>query len=112
MGKVTEDSRSYEKPIFSGNIDTCNVAKGTLGNFVISSLVERLKDRSNFTFSCPQKKGFYYVTNVKTIDGDALPKQLFGDTGHFESTTSIKAKLNSSKTLVPVVSIKVRGRKT
>lgn len=114
LGKVTEDAKSFDKTVFNGNIDTCNVAKGIFGNFIIRSVAEIMKETSNFTFTCPQRKGFFYAKNFKAIDSDSptsIPYHLLGITGKFEIYLTIKAKVPGSKTPIQIMSGKAIGTK-
>lgn len=75
---VTFESKIYKDPgiatnNFQGNIDSCNVAKGTIGNFLVKALLKDQEKYTNYRYECPQKKGFYYWHSFPVPDDTVLP---------------------------------------
>lgn len=68
--KTSLDAKDYEIDVYHGNVDSCNVAKGMVGNYLINFILAGLKEYSNFVIECPLRKGFYYITNFP------VPKQV------------------------------------
>lgn len=74
--KTSLASKSYEIDIFKSNVDSCNVAKGIVGNYIINFILSGLDEYSNLAFECPMRKGFVFIYNfpVPAQPQDFLPK--------------------------------------
>lgn len=75
---MTFEVKVYKEPgigtvLFQGNIDTCNVAKGTIGNFFVKELLKEQENYTNYRFECPQKKRFYYWHSFPVPEDSVLP---------------------------------------
>lgn len=113
MGKTNEDDKEYEEEMFKSSIDSCRVAKGILGNYIIKMITDHLVDFSNFSFKCPQLKGFYYATNFPCTN-NYLPFRLIARERKFQLTVVMKGKVNNSigllKSMVHFFTLKFEGK--
>lgn len=109
LGKMDYNAKNYDLNLFTGNIDVCNIGKGMRSNFIISMIYDNLKDHSNFKFECPTKKGFYYAANFPIMGDEYLPHFLIGQTGYWQVIWRIKAKIQRSKSPVPLALVKYSG---
>lgn len=106
--------KNYDRLIFKTSLNHCNVQKGVIGSFLVKTLVEKLKDYSNFTFECPQPVGFYYCSNfqldVFLFDFPRpLFKTLMRDSPMWETVVETKGKVGKSRPLVLITSWKAYG---
>lgn len=51
--------------MFHGNVDYCNPTYGIVSNYVVKSLLPGTKSLSNVPFTCPMKKGKYFIYNME-----------------------------------------------
>jgi hypothetical protein len=107
MGR-SKDREDYDHLIFKGHVDSCNVKKGVLGNFVVMMLLPYLKKHSNLDIPCPQKKGFLYGTNFPFGDTSMLPRGILGFSD-WMAEGSLKAKIDKKKPMVHLGSMKIYG---
>lgn len=75
---MTFEVKVYKEPgsgtvIFQGNVDSCSIAKGTVGNFFVKFLLKGQEKYSNYRYECPQKKGFYYWQSFPVPEDTVLP---------------------------------------
>lgn len=108
------EEKTYEKLIMKTTLDSCNIQKGVLGNFLIKTIVENLRNYSNFEFVCPQPVGFFYCYNFPvSVFGENLPRSieiLIGSKALFEVIVDIKAKMKKAKPLVQIATWKMYGK--
>lgn len=109
MGQSNEASRVYDVTYFKGTIDECNIARGVVGNFIIKMITENLEEYTNFRYVCPQKKGFYYFTNFPAPNDKNFPPFLYGKGGSWEVVAVVRAKVENSKAMVHVITMKIYG---
>lgn len=114
--KENENSKTYEKLLFKGNLDLCKLSKGIFTNFIVKELTKVIMDHSNVrSIDCPFRKGFYYAVNVpigsKSGPGTEqyLPFHLISVKSEFEVLVTVKAKVSKSSPLVNIFSLKVYG---
>lgn len=100
--------KDFKKEVLRSSADHCKLANGIFGNFIVKKIVELLEETSNFTYTCPQRKGFYHVTNFAVLDL-SLPVYMVGLAGDFELVVTVKAKVSKSKTLAHVFTVRVIG---
>lgn len=106
--KSSNNVKEYDKTVLNGQVDTCKVSRGVIGNFIVRMLVDQLKDHSNFKFVCPQDKGFYYVRNLP-IDLKNLPSFLTGNNVQWEISIIARIKTPASRRLVNTFNLKFYG---
>jgi len=86
----------YDQLFMRGTIDSCKVQEGVIGNFIVKLIVDRLDKYSNYKFECPQKTGFYHVTNFPIVENfDDLPPfvaALLGESRRSKHSGTIMAK--------------------
>lgn len=109
MGKHKPSNREFDKLLLRANIDTCNINKGMLGNFLHSVIRKQLKDHSNYNFDCPIKKGTYYVSNLPPVDDKMLPTYILGIYGAYQVKVSITGKIANNKKLIHIVTVNSFG---
>jgi Protein of unknown function (DUF1091) len=109
--KSSPKAKSYDQEIFSASFDTCKVEKGIFGNFIAKMMVEQMKDKSSFNFTCGYKSGPFYIKNLAPPRGDLIPVALISTNAviHWELNCVLKAKVKSSKALVHAYSLKLQG---
>lgn len=110
--KSNETLKKYDVDILHSNVDTCNVAKGIIGNYVIKFILSGLEKYSNFRFECPQQKGYYYINNFplpKSLQ-EYLPSfiSIPGKNTQWQITISTKAKVQKAAA-VRVLHIQLSG---
>jgi hypothetical protein len=106
------NGREYDDNILKGIIDSCNVQKGTVGNFFIKMIMDTLDDKyTNYKFECPQPIKEYYVTDFPILDTKYVPRFLANmyKSGDWELTTVARAKAKGSKVMVHLFSTKIYG---
>lgn len=108
------NERAYDRLLLETSLDSCNVQKGVLGNFLVKALIKNLKDYSNFKFECPQPAGFIYTYNFPiAVLLTNVPRSFLGPlTGNrilFEAVMDTKARIAKSKPLVRFTTWKLYG---
>lgn len=106
--KYDPNDQDYKRVVLKTSANHCKVGEGVLGNFLIKIVVKALENHSNFTYACPQRKGFYHLTNFKAPNIN-VPHYLIGFNGNFELIITLKGKLASSKPLFQAVTMKLYG---
>lgn len=107
-GQSVEGSgNKYDKVYFKGNVDTCNIAKGIFGNFIIKLVAATLENYSNVKFICPQPKGLYFVHNFPLIEDNVVHPQIIQSSRRFEVCVVVKAKVSRAKPLTHAITIKL-----
>lgn len=109
MGKTNEASKEFDKLYLRGKLDACNIEKGMLGVFVGRVLQNLLLQFSNFQFTCPIKKGFYRISRLPPVNDNQLPTYILGFSGPFQFTQTIKGRINNTKALEHLLTIKITG---
>lgn len=107
--KVNVNDQEFNKIIFRGKIDTCKVADGVFGNFLVRFLMENLEKFSNLTLACPHKKNFYYAHNLPALDDSFIPGFFPRNRFQWQITITVNAKVK--KTFVQIMSIRLYGIK-
>lgn len=107
-------SKVYDNLIWRQNMDTCNVQKGVIGNFILKAIIDNIHDCSNYKFECPQPTGFFYVANFPIeIFSNYIPRSLFGlfmkEKPMWQAVIIGKIKMRKSKPLVQLFSWKFTG---
>lgn len=105
LGKTNEATNTFDKTMLSGTINFCSISKGTVGYFFLNFDQETLRKYSNFSFDCPQKKGFYYASNFPMLDDQQIPPFL-RISGTNEVHVLIKGKIKNVKSMVLVGSFR------
>lgn len=103
MGKTNEATNTFDFLIFQGTITSCNIARGMNAFFFVKPLLEGFKKYSNFTITCPEEKGTYYVANFPMIDNYIIPPILLGLIGKqriLEVRALMKGKIDNITTMV------------
>jgi Protein of unknown function (DUF1091) len=80
---------------FRAKLDFCKIANGATGSFPAKNIVEMVAEYSNFRFTCPVKKGFYYARNFPVFDLKAYPVFFMRPKStriEWESTTNVRVK--------------------
>lgn len=95
--------------VFQSNIDTCNVAKGTIGNFFMKILLKDHEKFSNYRYERPSKKGFYYWYSFPLPQDAVLPSFLPKVYMHWELTIKTKGKATKAA-FVPMSTATFRGQ--
>lgn len=108
MGKTYENSKEFDHLILKGNIDSCKVSNGTFGNFIVQMIAENLEKYSNFRFECPLKKADFYAINFP-VDMKYIPYYFLANPQKWELTSTIRAKVKNTKSLVLICTIKFYG---
>lgn len=98
LGKTNGTNLEFDKTFLRGNVDTCDIGRGMMGNFYKVVLRDLLLQYSNYDFGCPVKKGAYYAINIATPDSKLLPT--LGITGEFQLTLVLKARIANAKGMV------------
>lgn len=111
LGASDEKSNDYNQQILKGNIDTCSVSKGTMGNFIIKMIADSIKKYSNYRFACPQVKGFYHAHNFNVSADEHVPYYLIGRGGKFKFSATVKAKIANVKSAANIMSVEFYGEK-
>lgn len=105
LGKAKQ-SEEYDKTYLRANIDTCNINKGMMGNFLQTVLRKIMLEHSNYHFGCPVKKGTYYAINVPAVDDKLLPMYIFATSGEYQLELTVRGKLGNMKGMVHVATVK------
>lgn len=104
-GESVRDSNKYDTSILNSKVDSCNVAKGIFGNFVIRVFSTTMGNYSNYKFTCPQKKGFYFIANLPLIE-TYMPQSIIRLTGRYATSIVLKGKVTESKPFSHILTIK------
>ena len=109
-GKSVETNKVYDQVILKGVLDSCKLSQGIFGNFIAQFIVENLHKYSNIKIECPQKRGFYYVSNFP-LESDHIPRYIFfGRNRKFEFSGTWKAKISDGKPLVHFFTLLFEGQ--
>lgn len=107
--KSTPNRKDYDRLVFQGNVDTCKVSQGVIGNFFVNWFLS-INQNSNFHFDCPMKKGFYYVYNLPNIDTSFLPAFIKPRQSHdWELTIGAKTKFQKIASASQLIFVKLYG---
>lgn len=109
-GKTDKQSNNYDKILFKGSIDNCDISKGAIGNFVAQWISTHVDKYSNYKFECPLKKGFLYAVNFPVFEDKFIPYAVIGFAGRFVMAVVIKAKVEGVEGLVHVTSTRIYGK--
>lgn len=109
--KSSPEKRDYDLLLFQGNVDTCKVSQGVLGNFIIKGIMMSALE-TNFNFNCPIKKGFYYHYNVPNIDTSFVPAFIQPKNREWEMTINAKTKFPKTISLTQLFFVKLCGETT
>lgn len=105
-------SNDYDIDLFKSNVDSCNLAKGIVGNYLINFILSGLDEHSNLVFKCPMRKGIYFIYNfpVPKQVQDFLPKFIPASSQNSAWIIMITVRANIQKTAsVRVFHLKVQG---
>ena len=109
-GKSIEALKVYDEVILKGVLDSCKLSQGIFGNFIAQFVVENLHKYSNIKIECPQKRGFYYVSNFP-LETDHIPIYLnIFRNRKFEFSLTMKVKLRDIKQLVYLFTMQFEGQ--
>jgi Protein of unknown function (DUF1091) len=102
------------KDIFKTNIDVCDIEKSFWGKFVFNTFDDLLKNYSNFTLSCPLKRGFYHFTNLPmmktTVSLEYLGSFVSAMNSSFIAQYTVRVKTESIKKPVRFITVIVNGK--
>jgi Protein of unknown function (DUF1091) len=106
---------SYEPPIWSSNVDVCNLQKGVVGSFLAQILTQDLPKYSNYIMECPQKAGEYYVDSFPLdVIANNFPRSILGaftkDKPMWELEGVWKAKQSKTKPMILFSKCLLHGR--
>lgn len=105
-------SKDYDINFFKSNVDICNVGKGSVGNYIISFILNGLEKYSNIVIKCPMRKGFLFINNFPTPKQEQgfLPKFVQLSTQNTAWIMIITARANIQKAAaVRIFLLKVHG---
>lgn len=108
-GKTDERRRDFDRVFLKGEIDFCKAAQGIIGNFITKLLIAKLSSYSNYRFSCPQTKGFFFAENFPLPTDNDLPVFLLPFRGKFLVEAKAKAKILDQKFFVHLLSFDLYG---
>ncbi|CRK94225.1 CLUMA_CG007740, isoform A [Clunio marinus] len=99
------------RDVFKINADSCKLNEDTFKNFLAHAIYADMKEKTNFRFSCPQRKGFF------KLEGFVLPSTIpyldkaFRNivNGYFEFTFTIRGKPYGQKKLLMLIFVKLYG---
>lgn len=98
-----------EREIYRGTINICNLAKGSMGNFLSRILSESLIKYSNYAVSCPQLKDTYTIINFPLDIDTYVPSLFFTLVKQWEVTLTTRGKITNNKPLIALFSLKLNG---
>jgi Protein of unknown function (DUF1091) len=103
--------KDYNRELYKGTMDVCNVPGGIFGSFFALSVLPEVKKSSNFSFMCPLKPSFYHTTNIllpSTI-GDVIimPRRL-----KWKIIVLLRGKSSRVKSMMNIFTIKLYGHLT
>lgn len=106
---------SYEPPIWSSNVDVCNLQKGVVGSFLAQILTQELPKYSNYSMECPQKAGEYYVDSFPLdVIANNFPRSILRafikDKPMWELEGVWKAKQSKTKPMILFSKCSLHGR--
>lgn len=103
------DGKNYDEVVFRSNINTCNVAKGIMGNFIMKFLAIGSEPYSNFRYDCLQKKGFYYWYNFPVIDLALVPPFHNTKLCKWDLTIRAKSKFGKNARLTELLLVRIKA---
>lgn len=103
------DPRLGEYTICKSKMDVCKAATGVIGAIVAEQMMEIMQDYSNYTFSCPQKKGTYHTHEFPIVDTSVIPKLFIGKPGSWDFSVVAKAKVPKMRGWVEFLAAKIFG---
>lgn len=109
--KSNESRKDYDIDLFTGNVDSCQAAKGIFGNFIIKFFQSNLDKHSNFKIDCPQKKGFYYAYNFPVpLDLKSfIPSFIPFRSSIWQLTVISRAKVSKSEVAKVGLQLQIKG---
>lgn len=111
--KNSQKSPDYDEEVISTSIDTCKAGKGVMGNFIAKILLEQMREKSNYNFSCVTKPGPFYVNNFAPPQVSLLPTLVtIRPEVFWEFSILAKAKVKSTKTLAHFYTVRLEGKTT
>ena len=111
-GKNNQRGSEYDRIYLSANVDTCKVSQGVIANFIFKSIVNYLNNYTNFAFSCPLKKSFYFAQNFPIMTDKDLPKYNVPKIGNFVLKSIINGRPVNGKKGVHLWSSEIFGAHT
>jgi Protein of unknown function (DUF1091) len=101
--------REYDRVIYKGTINICNVQKGILGNVIVTYFKDNLTPEvSNYKFQCPQPAGEVWIHNFPAMDLKNFPRiPMLSAREDLEFTSTLRAKFDDVKGLAFVLSTKL-----
>lgn len=106
--KSSPEKRDYDKLLFQGNVDTCKISQGVIGNFIIKRIMTSALD-TNFHFDCPIKKGVYFLYNLPSMPTSFIPAFIPKYNRTWELTLSAKTKLPKVASVLQLLFLKLYG---
>ena len=107
--KSNELRSEFDNSVFQSRVDTCKIAQGVFGNFIIQGLMGLMDKYSNFSLACPHKKGFSFGYNLPNFDDSIMPS-FFKPTGKlWQVTIIIKGKVEKDPKFYMVGTLKLYG---
>jgi hypothetical protein len=103
--------REYNRFLYKGTFDVCNVQKGILGNIIVKYVKDVLDPNfSNYKFQCPQPAGLLYFYNFPTYDTKNIPRILvMGAREEWEFSATLRSKITGVKGMAHMLSSKMYG---
>lgn len=109
--KTDESRKDYDLEVFRSSLDSCQVAKGVFGNFIIKFFMTNLEKYSNMKIECPQKKGFYYAYNfpVPLNFKSYIPSFLPVRSCFWQLTVASRTKVSKNKAAEICARVQLQG---
>jgi len=104
-----KQSGEYDQKFMRGTIDSCNIQKGMIGNFILQMVIDRIDKYSNYRFECPQKVGFYYVYDFPVFETFENMPALVRESWEGKISSTIRIKVRGRKSSVLLFSSDIYG---
>ena len=110
--KSNELRSEFDISVFQSRVDTCKIAQGVFGNYIIQGLMGLMENYSNFSLACPHKKGFYYAYNLPSFDDSFLPTFFKSQNKAWEVTVTVKGKLTKNSKVFLIGILRIYGMRS
>lgn len=103
---VEHSGNNYDRELYKGNVDGCNISKRILGNVAIKLVAVNLEKYSNYKFICPQSKGLYYARNFPLMDAEIV--KIMSGIRNLQLCVIVKGKVGEkTKPMVHALTLKL-----
>lgn len=107
--KSNQARRDYDVRLIGGTTDSCKLAQGGSGNFLMRTIKADLEKYSNFKLACSHKKGLYQIVNYPRFDDKVVPIFFPKNIGPWELTYKNKGKIAKVPGFVDLCNIRIQG---